>query len=427
MRTFIFKAGVKRKNKLVLSKFDFLKQSEKWSINQLKDYQFERAKSLISYAYENSEYIKKKYQENNVSPEDFQQLTDLKKFPILTKQELLDFNDTIHTTKDKQGLISSQTSGTSGQRLNFYRNKEWDAIHRASIYRGYSWYGVNPWDRSGYVHNFSFERKHQIKTWLLDSLLNRFRLFYFQESQLNSFLKKLEKADFLQGYSSLIYELAKVINDRGIQENYQLKMVKGTSEQIHDIYQPEVQKAFGQRMISEYGSAEAGIISFECPYGNQHITMENVIVEEVDGEIVVTNLSSFSFPIIRYKQGDSISLLEKTDCPCGMQHYIIDELKGRTGKWIYGKEKNYPVIALMTIFKNLNVYKKMPLHFQGKQLRKGELEILIEQTLSAEEKRIVEEEISRYFDLDDMKVTMKDSVTIPKGNGKFKDFISELN
>lgn len=63
-----------------------------------------------------------------------------------------------------------------------------------------------------------------------------------------------------------------------------------------------MEKAFGAKIISEYGAAESGLIAYECPEcGNMHINMENVIVEESEGEIVVTNLLSRSFPIIRYK------------------------------------------------------------------------------------------------------------------------------
>ena len=117
-------------------------------------------------------------------------------------------------------------------------------------------------------------------------------MFSYSENEIRKFTSKLKEATFISGYSSMIYEVAKLANKMGLSGSFNLKMVKGTSEKIYDSYQEEVQKAFGQKMISEYGATEAGIIAFECPEGYMHINMENVILEEVDGEAVVTNTLS---------------------------------------------------------------------------------------------------------------------------------------
>lgn len=64
-----------------------------------------------------------------------------------------------------------------------------------------------------------------------------------------------------------------------------------------------------------------------------HINMENVILEEVNGEAVVTNLLSRSFPIIRYKLGDYIKLApESFKCKCGRAHPVLLDVLGRVGK-----------------------------------------------------------------------------------------------
>ena len=64
-----------------------------------------------------------------------------------------------------------------------------------------------------------------------------------------------------------------------------------------------------------------------------HISMEGVLVEEVDKEIIVTNLQLKSFPFIRYKLGDYITLDDnKMNCSCGLKHRIITEVTGRIGE-----------------------------------------------------------------------------------------------
>jgi phenylacetate-CoA ligase len=57
-------------------------------------------------------------------------------------------------------------------------------------------------------------------------------------------------------------------------------MVMGASEKIYEGYQKEVVRAFGRKMVNEYGAAEAGMIAFECPEGKMHINMETNIVEK---------------------------------------------------------------------------------------------------------------------------------------------------
>ncbi len=150
-----------------------------------------------------------------------------------------------------------------------------------------------------------------MKNIFFDTLQNRFRIFSYQESALKKFIQKARKATYIHGYSSMIYQVAVLINKLDLTKPTHIKMIKGTSEKILDGYYDEIQKAFGTKIISEYGATESGIIAFECPQGNMHISMEGVIVEEVENEILVTNLQMTSFPIIRYKLGDYIALASR--------------------------------------------------------------------------------------------------------------------
>lgn len=148
------------------------------------------------------------------------------------------------------------------------------------MFRGYKWYGVDPWDRNGYFGGYNIDKKQKLKTAFLDELQNRFRIFSYDEEHIRKFVEKLRGAVYVEGYSSMVYEVAKIVNRLGINNDFHLKMLKGTSEKIYDSYQDEVKKAFGQKIVSEYGSAESGLIAFECPEGgHMHINMENVIVE----------------------------------------------------------------------------------------------------------------------------------------------------
>lgn len=400
-------------------------KSQNWDLKTLHDYQFQKLKDLIDYAYKNSKYYRDKYKKNDFHPTQLNSLVDLKKIPPMTKEELLIHKDSVQIKTISEKLFFSETSGSTGKPLVFYRNKEWDAWHRASIYRGYSWHNVKPWERNGYLWGYNLSFKQRLKTKLLDSLQNRFRLFSYKNGEIERFIKKLEKASFLGGYSSMIYEIAKIINESTKKIKFNLKMIKGTSEKIFEKYQFDVEKAFGQKMINEYGAAEAGIIAFECPYGNMHINMETVIVEEENNEIIVTNLVSKSFPIIRYKMGDYIELDKNLLCDCGIAHHVIKEVTGRVGKVIYGLKDQYPSLTLYYVFKNLAINHNIVINYQAIQKKKGLLKVLVENNLKKNENRLLNKEFFKYVG-NDLKLNIVQGVEMKSSDRKKTDFISEL-
>ena len=205
-------------------------------------------------------------------------------------------------------------------------------------------------------------------------------------------------------------------------------MVKGTSEKIYDYYKPTIEKVFGVKFTSEYGAAETGIIAFECPEGRMHVTMENVIVEVIENKIYVTNLYSYSLPIIRYELGDYVIINNDKKCPCGREHTVIEEVTGRIGKKIYGFKSFYPTLTLYYIFKNIALTRGIKLAYFGKQYKKGELILEIIKDDNFNENDIssyILEESDKYFS-DDLNVQILYIKTIQSKNKKEKDFESFL-
>jgi phenylacetate-CoA ligase len=422
----LFKLGQRFRNPSLSSWYLFLKNSEKWTLDELKAYQLEKLQALIAVAYANSEFYKSSFQKAGIKPSAIKSLNDLKKLPIVTKQDLLHEKQNIQQTVKSTKYFNASTSGTTGASLIFKRAETTDSFNRASLHRGYSWYNVKPWDRNGYFWGFNFSKKAQFKTRFLDFLQNRFRLFNFNDKELRTFAKKLNNSVYLHGYSSAIYETAKQINSQHLKKPVRLKMVKGTSEKIFESYQNEIKQAFGQKIISEYGAVETGIIAFECPKGAMHLNMEGVIVEEIANEIVVTNLQLHSFPIIRYKLGDFIKLAPETKkCECGMRHLILEEVTGRVGAMVYGKTGSYPSLYFYYIFKNL-AKKGVLLTYQVIQENKGKLLFLIEQNLRTKEKKVLIGEIKLYFK-EDMEIKIKDGSVLTTGNQKQQSFISKID
>lgn len=422
----IYNLGRTIRNPSLKKYYFFLKGTEYWSIEKLQEYQFNKCKEFLEFIGKYSPYYKELFQKIHFDPQLIQTINDIKVLPIIDKSILLQNVDIIHTNYPFKKRFYSETSGTSGQPLKFYRNEEWDSHNRAAMFRGYSWYQVKPWEKNGYFWGYDIDKRFVLKTKILDFFQNRFRIFSYSQSEIQKFSRKLSKAIFLHGYSSMIYEIAKIINEQNFKIDYKLKMLKGTSEKIYDNYYFETKKAFGLKIISEYGAAESGLIAFECPEGNMHINVENVIVEIENGEIVVTNLLSQSFPIIRYKLGDFITLAESNfQCKCGRNHPVIKDVLGRVGKKIIGYQNEYPSLTFYYVFKNLALNKNILFNYQAIQNERGRVLLKIEQSKSESEKYL-KDELSKYFG-NDVDFTIFYGQTLHLMDGKLKDFITTIN
>jgi phenylacetate-CoA ligase len=261
----------------------------------------------------------------------------------------------------------------------------------------------------------------------MDFLVNRFRLFDYDPEKLQRLLPKLDRVNIIEGYSSMIYELANLIQKQKPAFR-ELKLVKGTSEKVYPHYQDVAKEVYGRSIANEYGSTESGIIAFECPHGSMHITMEGVYVEEdpADGGIVVTNLQSFSFPSIRYKLGDQIRLAPAAYlCPCGMHSPVILEVTGRIGKKLYGRERIYPSLTLYYIFKNLYFNENRTIDFQAHQFEKGKLQIWVKEPVTSALIHLIATEAGKYFV--DMQLEIIENHDFRQQAGKLRDFVSHLD
>jgi phenylacetate-CoA ligase len=240
-------------------------------------------------------------------------------------------------------------------------------------------------------------------------------------------IRKLPKVVYIEGYASMIYEMACLAADSK-PAMPRLKMVKGTSEKIHPHYQDMSMKVFGRRMISEYGSGESGIIAFECPSGNMHLNMEGVFVEtDAQQEIIVTNFRSLSFPVIRYKLGDTIRLRESGfRCPCGMAHPVVEEVIGRVGKVIRGRTGRYPSMTLYSMFKNLYFNQGLKLSYQVHQHEPGKLEIRVKEECTPEQADMIVAEAAKYFG-SDIEAKVLPGSELRMHEGKMRDFVSTIS
>lgn len=386
-----------------------LQESEFLPLTQLIEIQNERLARLVRLAAERSPYYARVFSTAGLIPEDIRSSADLKLLPAISKATLISQNREIHTNIDTPKAFIAETSGTTGVALEFTRSERWDSVNRAHQIRAYSWYGVKPWDRNGYLWGYNIDPAKARRVRLLDQLQNRFRLFKYDKQSIREFALALRGATFLGGYSSMVFEVAKALAEQGVRVPG-LRLVKGTSETILDVYHTASEEAFGRRITSEYGAAEAGLIAFECPSGGLHVNVEDVVLETTsDGDLLVTNLASETFPIIRYSLGDSVRL-SSAECSCGRKHPLLAEVSGRRGGTVYGKTNRYPALTFYYVFKNLAIGSGLLLNYRARQAERGACQLLIEHAPSKDIADAISQEFFKYFGDDvDLELTFVDS------------------
>lgn len=338
------------------------KETQFLSTEEITNYQNSTIKDLVDYARRHVPFYK-----NYPS---ISSLNELQHLPILTKKHLQETPSSLTSTESFYFVTQKKTGGSTATPLILKHSNVTRARHLASMWRGYSWAGIDIGDKRGHFWNVptSFKRKYLMN--IQDLIANRRRCsaFAFSDENLRQYVSLMNEFNpvYFYGYSSLLERFAQYVIDNDLHLNFIPKAVITTAEMLTTERRSTIESAFNTKVFNEYGCGEVGTISHECEHGSMHINAENIIVEVLDdnnnpvphgtiGNVVVTLLHNKIMPIIRYKIGDLASL-EDTRCPCGrtlpvMSHPIgrvVDYLKHRNGKKLYGS------VVLQIVLHSLN-------------------------------------------------------------------------
>ncbi len=104
--------------------FDEKREKTPWK--ELEENWIKRGRWTLKKLYNSSSFLKKRYQEAGISPENLQCLDDFKKVPYMIKQDFLDsFPYQLLSVPRDEIVRMHATSGTSGHRptCGFYSQK----------------------------------------------------------------------------------------------------------------------------------------------------------------------------------------------------------------------------------------------------------------------------------------------------------------
>lgn len=372
----------------ILKRLGEFKYCEKLSADEIRHKQKLLLMKILHHAYENSSYYKQIIDGKEIDLYHAPIEDVLKLVPTIDKQTLKSRKNDILTSKKVKGLHIAKTSGSTGVPLKFYRDKNALASTYAAMYRGHGWHGCDIGTMEARLWSVPADCFGNYKSRCVDFLLNRFRQNSMRatDETFVDFYQKMVKSKpaYLMGYPSLIYYFVLSAEKHNLNlKKLDLKFIKYTGETIHDYQKVKIEDSFGCKCASEYGSAESGVISFECPLGRHHIMADSVFVEFEDDKnssekkLIITNLHNYAFPIIRYQIGD-IASPTMSKCECGVRLPTMNKVTGRVHDYIVGldgKKYHSSVLSLMT--KKMTGVDLAARKIVFLQKRKGELEVQV--------------------------------------------------
>ena len=307
-----------------------LEPIETASRDEIAALQLERLKWSVRHTYDNVEPYRKKCQEKGVHPDDLKQLSDLAKFPFMTKTDLRDHYPfgLFAVPRNKLARLHA-SSGTTGKPVvvGYTKNDldNWANVVARSLRAA----GVRPGDM---VHNaygygmftgglgahYGIERAGCIAVPMSGGQTEK------QVQQILDF-----KPDAIMVTPSYSLVIAEEFEKQGIApEDISLKVGIFGAEPWGEGMRSEIERKLGIDAIDIYGLTEVmgpgvanecietkdGPVIWEDHFYPEIIDPETgeVLPDGEEGELVFTSLTKEAFPVIRYRTRDLTRLLPPT-------------------------------------------------------------------------------------------------------------------
>lgn len=318
--------------------FFFDRERETLSHAQIKSIHRSRVTEMLSVVFNQNPFYQRKFSKGGWQK--VPKFEDWEQYPFTTKSELIadasenpPYGSNL-TYPLEQYVRLHQTSGTTGKPLVVLDTEQsWEAWKRCwgYIFRAA---GLVPGDRVYVAFSFGLFVGFWPPIEAGPELGYRVLPGGGQTSsqRLRAILE--HQATVLLCTPSYALHLAEVARDQGIDSStspIRITIHAGEPGASIPATKRRIEEAWGAKCFDHIGASEVGPYGFECHLqpGGVHVNELDYICEVVDptslkpvgpgdmGELVLTNLNRWSFPVIRYRTGDLVRLSEPKPCVCG--------------------------------------------------------------------------------------------------------------
>ncbi len=415
------------------------KNHESMTIEALHEYQTLMLRKLLQHAFQNVPFYSRKYKAAGFIADDFKrfELEDLKKLPILEKEELRKFGNStlLSSNRDKMGsfFLSSGSTGTPVQvYLSEFVHQKIMAAYEARVR---NWAGLDRAMARGMIGG-----RRVVNDANAEPPYFRYNIFekqvYFSAYHINNrnsenYLYGMRKHGiaYMSGYAMSNYHLAQFFLEKELTPP-QLKAILTSSEKLTAPMRLLLNKTYQCETFDAYSSVEnCGLIS-ENEFHQKLISEDIGIVEVLDefnndtteGALISTGFLNFDQPLIRYRIGDFIKLADQQEAKCKRPFRIVEEVIGRTEDVVLGLDGR-KMVRFHSLFLDIKNLQRAQIIQQGD----GEIEIIIQaqQPINKEGITLIEQRLKSQLGDVNTTFTMVNEIPLTL-NGKFKAVISNI-
>lgn len=330
----------------VLNRLRWLESTQYLSPQECRQLQMDKLHTLLVHAYESVPYYQKIFRERGLVPDDFNSLSDLSRLPLLTRQDLMQHQAQLLSTRaDHATLQTNYSSGSTGMRACFVQDANFRLWMRAHQLRTYQW--CADWKVG---EPFALLWGSSIY-WSLKSVSDRLKNLFSNRREFNTFRLSPDLIDaftrslsdfnpvLISTYTNAMHLIARQMERESIRVPA-LRAIQGTSEPLPPIIRDRLQRIFQCEVYDKYGSRETNIVAHESPcHDGMLIQVENVAEEFINaqgaacmpgetGKVVLTTLNNFAMPLIRYETSD-LAAPQTGTCTSGLGLPRMSHVAGR--------------------------------------------------------------------------------------------------
>ena len=237
-----------------------LEEIDRYSLEELKEYQNQRLKRTINIAFEHVPFYRNIFKERKLTPQDIRTIEDLQKLPVIDKQTVRENFEDFKNKNFKGFVFKGYTTGTTGSPGVFLRDLNSINFERAAFWRQYRWACKDFGSRrvtlrgelicpSGKIAPPFWRYNHFSNELIMSSyhLCDKNMIFYIEE------IKKYKPFD-LNAYPSAAYLLANYCKRFGV--DLKFSAVFTSSEMLLEYQREEIEREFSCKIFDWYGDAE---------------------------------------------------------------------------------------------------------------------------------------------------------------------------
>lgn len=363
---------------------------------ELEAFQTERFREMLCYVAEHSPYYSRVFKAVGFNPDEFRQLTDLRKLPFTDKEQLQKYNNDFLNVPIREVAEYVTTSGTLGDPVRLMLTER-DLLRLGyNEARGLSIAGVDAGDivqiTTTLDRRFMAGLAYYLGCRLIGAATIRVGV---GAPQLQWDTIREMNPTAIIGVPSFIVKLIEYARETGIEpDNTSVKKIICIGEPIREDnlewnkVGQYIRSQWQVELFSTYASTEIATAFTECPYGQGgHQLNELIFTEVIDeegnpvedgctGELVVTTLGMEGMPLIRFRTGDLVRKYNQP-CACGRNSARLGPLVGRKGQLIKFKGTTIYPSAIQQIMDHLPEVETYVIEAVQNQFGEDHIQILL--------------------------------------------------